>query len=112
MIKLKPCPFCGKVTARLHDSCCWIVCPSCDAEGPCGKDETDAINEWNKRHAVSKTTIKAIERATDEFWLSVCKRCDIIAESQSFRRSDLVELDEDIELLDALEAWMFWRKRR
>lgn len=51
-IVLLPCPFCGS-PARCWDrgSYSEIECDGCDAIGPCGGDEREAAERWNKRRS-------------------------------------------------------------
>ncbi len=39
--------------------CCRVGCAYCNIEGPVGKDEADAIAEWNTRHRLNATTSSA-----------------------------------------------------
>lgn len=53
MTDLKPCPFCGNDPAVAyhleHFFKPWVVeCCKCWARGPCGCDEKEAIELWNR----------------------------------------------------------------
>ena len=49
--KLRPCPFCGsdKLTIKNYETQVYVECCACQALGPDGRDETDAIEFWNSR---------------------------------------------------------------
>lgn len=48
MDKIKPCPFCGSKDLYARDnSGHYVVCKNCDAYGPYGKDDEEAIQLWN-----------------------------------------------------------------
>lgn len=51
-IKLKPCPFCGYLKARLVGSALlnyFILCADCGAFATCKITEQEAIEAWNRR---------------------------------------------------------------
>ena len=56
-MKLKPCPFCGcrEVSATMPGEephkAAYVLCLKCDAEGPTGLDEADAVEKWNGRES-------------------------------------------------------------
>lgn len=47
----KRCPFCGSDETRFIRCCgtTWVSCEKCEASGPEGKDEKEAIALWNAR---------------------------------------------------------------
>jgi Lar family restriction alleviation protein len=53
--QLKPCPFCGNKKMTEEDVLFYehieyaVICNKCDAAGPFGKTEKQAISIWNKR---------------------------------------------------------------
>jgi ssDNA-binding Zn-finger/Zn-ribbon topoisomerase 1 len=54
MLKIKPCPFCGKpgVIYKWHDNLFAVICsnPRCGCEAPNdSKSENGAIRIWNRR---------------------------------------------------------------
>lgn len=50
---IKPCPFCGSKDLYVRDnSGHYVACKNCDAYGPYGKDDEEAIRLWN--HAPRK----------------------------------------------------------
>lgn len=56
-MKIKPCPFCGSKDLYVRDnSGHYVACKNCDAYGPYGKDDEEAIRLWN--HAPRKEDAK------------------------------------------------------
>lgn len=48
MKQIKPCPFCGSEDLYVRDnSGHYVACKNCDAYGPYGKDDEEAIQLWN-----------------------------------------------------------------
>lgn len=57
MGQIKPCPFCGSKDLYVRDnSGHYVACKNCDAYGPYGKDDEEAIRLWN--HAPRKEDAK------------------------------------------------------
>ena len=52
MVKLKPCPFCGRelLVVEGWKGCVWVECINCNTEGPDKDTESEAIEAWNKRY--------------------------------------------------------------
>lgn len=47
-MEIKPCPFCGSEDLYVRDnSGHYVACKNCDAYGPYGKDDEEAIQLWN-----------------------------------------------------------------
>lgn len=47
-MEIKPCPFCGSKDLYVRDnSGHYVACKNCDAYGPYGKDDEEAIQLWN-----------------------------------------------------------------
>lgn len=47
-MEIKPCPFCGSKDLYVRDnSGHYVACKNCDAYGPYGKDDKEAIQLWN-----------------------------------------------------------------
>lgn len=51
MIKLKPCPFCGSKADKYHDyvGYCVVQCRCCGIGTLHKRDESEVINDWNRR---------------------------------------------------------------
>jgi Lar family restriction alleviation protein len=62
--ELLPCPFCGESDFEFHnlpadaaDTTPWFVlCRSCEANGPRGETKVEAITRWNTRALTTDTT--------------------------------------------------------
>ena len=53
---LKPCPFCGCADLAMADTgASWVVCKSCEAEGPPECSDEDATRLWNRRFDFAQT---------------------------------------------------------
>ena len=50
--KLKPCPFCGGRDLRLseEEGPAYVICDSCETEGPVCPFWQQAANKWNDRN--------------------------------------------------------------
>lgn len=50
-MKIKKCPFCGSERVMLNSSgkavFYWVICDSCEAEGPSASTKKEAVEEWN-----------------------------------------------------------------
>jgi hypothetical protein len=72
-VQLLPCPFCGYANPSMFYE--WqVVCRpaldedyppefGCDAEGPFGKTEAEAIAAWNTRHEATAEALEAMREA-------------------------------------------------
>jgi len=80
---LLPCPFCGcSVPTIANTGACWVVCQSCEAEGPPEDTEEAAADAWNARKSdlapsldLRKSTIEECARELessypDHAWLN------------------------------------------
>jgi len=52
--KIERCPFCGAkgveaISENNEKHVWWCWCSACDTSGPPSNDESDAINQWNRR---------------------------------------------------------------
>ena len=51
---IRPCPFCGCVGAGVCYDC--TICDSCGARGPTAEGGNDALEKWNERWILVRTT--------------------------------------------------------
>ena len=58
-MKIKPCPFCGSKDLYVRDnSGHYVACKNCDAYGPYGKEDEEAIERWNSAPRKGDVEIK------------------------------------------------------
>lgn len=48
-MEIKPCPFCGSENVKYRSLAGRVFCKDCQARGPCGATDKDAIKKWNAR---------------------------------------------------------------
>ena len=46
-MEVKPCPFCGSENVKYSSLAGRVFCEDCQAHGPCGATDEDAIRKWN-----------------------------------------------------------------
>lgn len=51
--RLKPCPFCGSTELVIVEIGVWVECKGCKTLGPDGNSEQEALEKWNKLHALT-----------------------------------------------------------
>lgn len=68
MAQIKPCPFCGSENVKYRSLAGRVFCKDCQARGPCGATDKDAIKKWN---AAPRTTamIWSKNLAPYPFWM-------------------------------------------
>jgi len=63
----KPCPFCGEAVAlelEVIGATHWIVCKTCNANGPSGTSKGEAWSRWELR----PSEFAALEAKYEEGW--------------------------------------------
>ena len=83
-MKIKPCPFCGSENVQYSSLAGRVFCEDCQAHGPCGATDEDAIRKWN-----------AAPRKKDMKMEKCCQNCVHISKEVDGKVYCTEELDED-----------------
>lgn len=84
MKQIKPCPFCGSENVKYSSLAGRVFCKDCQARGPCGATDKDAIKKWN-----------AAPRKKDMKMEKCCQNCVHISKEVDGKVYCIEELDED-----------------
>ena len=85
-MEIKPCPFCGSKDLYVRDnSGHYVACKNCDAYGPYGKDDEEAIKRWNS--APRKEDVE-MEKNCGDCKYNLDGYCSSVPPYKSFRVND------------------------
>ena len=84
MKQIKPCPFCGSENVKYSSLEGRVFCKDCQARGPCGATDKDAIKKWN-----------AAQRKKDMKMEKCCQNCVHISKEVDGKVYCTQDLDAD-----------------
>ena len=73
MSTIKHCPFCGSERVGIGQSATstsqfyFVVCDTCEAEGPSEHESVKAVEKWNTRHSEPRDPERSYDGAPD-YW--------------------------------------------